>query len=146
VQLKGHPIEILMAEDNPADVRLTREALRDAKLVNTLTVVPDGEEALAYLRREGKYARAPRPDLILLDWNMPRKSGKETLQEIKADLVLRRIPVVVLTSSQADEDIIKAYELHANCYVTKPVGLEQFIAAVQSIQEFWFTIVKLPEE
>ncbi len=146
MQLKGHPIEILMAEDNPADVRLTREALRDAKLVNTLTVVPDGEEALAYLRREGKYARAPRPDLILLDWNMPRKSGKETLQEIKADLVLRRIPVVVLTSSQADEDIIKAYELHANCYVTKPVGLEQFIAAVQSIQEFWFTIVKLPEE
>lgn len=144
--MRGQPIEILMAEDNPADVRLTREALRDAKLSNNLTVVPDGEEALAYLRREGKYARAPRPDMILLDWNMPKKNGKEVLQEIKADPSLRRIPVVVLTTSQADEDIVKAYELHANCYVTKPVGLEQFITAVHSIQDFWFTIVKLPEE
>ncbi len=144
--MKGHPIEILMAEDNPGDVRLTREALRDAKLHNNLTVVPDGVEALAYLRREGKYARAVRPDMILLDWNMPRKSGREVLEEVKADPALRRIPVVVLTSSQADEDIVKAYELHANCYVTKPVGLDQFIAAVQSIQDFWFTIVRLPEE
>lgn len=144
--MTGRPIEILMVEDNPGDVRLTREALRDAKLHNTLSVVPDGEEAMNYLRRVGKYARAPRPDMILLDWNLPRKCGREVLIELKADPALKSIPVVVLTASQADEDIVKAHELQASCYVTKPVAFDQFITAVRSIEDFWFTIVKLPEE
>lgn len=140
------PIEVLLVEDNPGDVRLTREALRDGKMHNNLSVVPDGVEALAFLRRQGKYADAPRPDLILLDLNLPKKDGREVLQDIKADPALQRIPVVVLTSSEAERDIAQAYALHANCYITKPVDLDQFITVVKSIEDFWFTIVKLPPE
>jgi two-component system, chemotaxis family, response regulator Rcp1 len=140
------PIEVLLVEDNPGDVRLTREALRDGKVHNNLSVVPDGVEALAFLRREGKYADAPRPDVILLDLNLPKKDGREVLEDIKADPALQRIPVVVLTSSEAERDIAQAYALHANCYITKPVDLDQFITVVKSIEDFWFTIVKLPPE
>ena len=142
----GRPVEILLVEDNPGDVRLTREALREGKVRNNLAVAVDGVEAIAYLRKEGEYADAVRPDLILLDLNLPRKDGREVLKEIKADPALRNIPVVVLTSSQAEEDIVRAYDLHANCYVTKPVDLDQFIRVVESIADFWFTIVKLPPE
>lgn len=138
------PIEILLAEDSPADVRLTREALKNAKVRNNLYTVRDGVEAMAFLRREGEFKNMPRPDLVLLDLNMPRKDGREVLKEIKEDPDLRRIPVVVLTVSQAEEDIIKSYNLHANCYVTKPVGLNQFLDAVRSIEGFWLTVVKLP--
>jgi CheY-like chemotaxis protein len=140
------PIEVLLVEDNPGDVRLTREALRDGKVHNNLSVAPDGVEALAFLRREGKYADAPRPDVILLDLNLPKKDGREVLEEVKADPSLRNIPVVILTSSDAERDIAQAYALHANCYVTKPVDLDQFIHVVKSIEDFWFTIVKLPPE
>ncbi len=140
----GRPISILLVEDNPGDVRLTREALRESKLHNDLSVVGDGVEALAYLRREGKYANAKHPDIILLDLNLPRKDGREVLAEVKADPALMHIPIVVLTSSQAEQDIVRAYNLHANCYVTKPVDLEQFIDVVKSVQDFWFVIVKLP--
>ena len=140
------PIEILLVEDNPGDVRLTEEALRQGKVRNNLNVAADGVEAVAFLRRQGRYARAPRPDLILLDLNLPRKDGREVLAEIKADVGLRKIPVVVLTTSQAEEDVLKAYGLNANCYVTKPVGLEQFVAVVNSIEDFWLTIVKLPKD
>ncbi|MEO8553820.1 MAG: response regulator [Kofleriaceae bacterium] len=140
--MKPSPIEILLVEDNPADVRLTQEALREGKVKNNLSVARDGEEALAFLRREG----APRPDLILLDLNLPRRDGREVLKEIKADPDLRRIPVVVLTTSSAEVDILKSYELHANCYITKPVDLEQFITVVKSIDDFWLTIVKLPSD
>src|SRR6185503_6916726 len=129
----GKPVEILLVEDNPGDVRLAVEALRDAKVHNNLTSVTDGEEALEYLRREGKYGEAPRPDLILLDLNLPRKDGREVLSEIKQDPTLKRIPVVVLTTSQAEEDILKAYNLSANCYISKPVDLDQFIKVVRSI-------------
>jgi len=142
----SRPVEILLVEDNPGDVRLTREALREAKVRNNLSVAPDGVEALAYLRKEGQYADAVRPDLILLDLNLPRKDGREVLEEVKADPALRHIPVVVLTSSQAEQDILRAYDLHANCYVTKPVDLDQFITVVKSIEDFWFTIVKLPPD
>ena len=142
----GRPVEILLVEDNPGDVRLTREALREGKVRNNLSVAADGVEAIAYLRKEGEYADAVRPDLILLDLNLPRKDGREVLKEIKADPALRHIPVVVLTSSQAEEDIVRAYDLHANCYVTKPVDLDQFIRVVESIEDFWFSIVKLPPE
>ena len=142
----SRPVEILLVEDNPGDVRLTREALREGKVRNNLHVAPDGVEAIAFLRREGEYAGAVRPDLILLDLNLPRKDGREVLEEIKADRSLRNIPVVVLTSSQAEQDIVRAYDLHANCYVTKPVDLDQFINVVKSIEDFWFTIVKLPPE
>jgi chemotaxis family two-component system response regulator Rcp1 len=142
----SEPIEVLLVEDNPGDVRLTREALRDGKVHNNLSVAPDGVEALAFLRRQGKYADAPRPDVILLDLNLPKKDGREVLQEIKADPSLARIPVVILTSSEAERDIARAYELHANCYVTKPVDLDQFIHVVKSIEDFWFSIVKLPPE
>ncbi|MBX6771275.1 MAG: response regulator [Chloroflexi bacterium] len=138
------PVEILLIEDNPGDVRLTIEALRDGKVRNHLNVVTDGVEALLYLRRQGRYAAAPRPDLILLDLNLPRKDGREVLAEIKADPHLRSIPVVILTTSQADQDILKSYELNANCYITKPVDLDQFIAVVRSIEDFWFTVVTLP--
>ena len=138
------PIEILLVEDNPGDVRLSIEVLRDAKVHNHLTAVGDGVEALSFLRREGIYADAPHPDLILLDLNLPKKDGREVLAEIKADDHLKRIPVVVLTTSQSEEDILKAYELHANCYISKPVNLDQFIKVVQSIEAFWLTIVKLP--
>jgi CheY-like chemotaxis protein len=139
------PIEILLVEDSPGDVRLTRECLKDAKVGNTLHVVNDGVEALAFLRRQGKYASAARPDLILLDLNLPKKDGREVLAEIKADEDLRRIPVVVLTISKSEEDVLKTYELHANCYIVKPIDLNQFIGVVKSIEEFWLTIVKLPD-
>lgn len=139
-------IEVLLVEDNPGDVRLTREALKEGKVRNNLSVVQDGVEALAFLRREGQYATAPRPDVILLDLNLPRKDGREVLEEVKADPALRAIPVVILTSSDAERDIVQAYALHANCYITKPVDLDQFITVVKSIEDFWFTIVKLPPE
>ncbi len=141
-----HGIEILLVEDNPGDVRLTREALKDGKIVNNLHVAEDGVEALAYLRREGEYSDAVRPELILLDLNLPKKDGREVLAEIKADKDLRRIPVVILTSSAAEQDIVKSYNLHANCYVTKPVDLDQFINVVKSIEYFWLTVVRLPPE
>jgi CheY-like chemotaxis protein len=139
-------VEILLVEDNLADARLTVEAMKEAKVRNRLSHVHDGDEALAFLRREGPFADAPRPDLILLDLNMPRKDGREVLAAVKADPGLKRIPIVVLTSSGAEEDILKAYNLNANCYVTKPVDLDQFLKVVQAIEEFWLTIVKLPAE
>jgi two-component system, chemotaxis family, response regulator Rcp1 len=142
----SNAIEVLLVEDNPGDVRLTREALRDGKVCNNLAVAKDGEEALAYLRREGPFADAPRPDVILLDLNLPRKDGREVLEAIKADAALRTIPVVILTSSEAERDIARAYELNANCYITKPVDLDQFITVVKAIEDFWFTVVKLPAE
>jgi CheY-like chemotaxis protein len=137
-------IEILLVEDNPGDADLAREALQTGKVRNTLHVVSDGEAAMAFLRRQGKYADAPRPDLVLLDLNLPKKDGREVLAEVKADEDLKRIPVVILTISKAEEDILKTYNLHANCYITKPIDLNQFIRVVQAIEEFWFTIVKLP--
>jgi two-component system, chemotaxis family, response regulator Rcp1 len=140
----GKPIEILIIEDNPGDVRLTQEALRDAKVRNRMSVAKDGVEALAFLRREGKYASAPHPDLILLDLNLPRKDGREVLADIKTDLDLRRIPVVILTTSRDEHDVLGAYDSYANCYIVKPVDLEQFIAVVKSIEDFWFQIVRLP--
>jgi CheY-like chemotaxis protein len=142
----GRPVEILLVEDNPGDVGLTRETLKDSKLLNHMTVVGDGVEAMALLRREGKYADTIRPDLILLDLNLPKKDGREVLKEIKTDEQLRRIPVVVLTTSSAEQDILKTYDLHANCYITKPLNLDQFSAVVKAIEEFWFTIVKLPPQ
>jgi chemotaxis family two-component system response regulator Rcp1 len=142
----ARPIEILLVEDNPGDARLTREALRAGKIHTRLNLVTDGEEALRYLRRQEPYAAAARPDLILLDLNLPVKSGREVLAEIKTDEELRRIPVVVLTSSSAEQDIVESYNLSANCYVCKPVGLDQFMKVVQSIEDFWLTIVKLPRE
>lgn len=137
-------IEILLVEDNPGDVRLTREALKDSKINNNLNVVEDGVEALAFLRREGDYSEAPRPDIILLDLNLPRKDGREVLAEIKADDSLKRIPVVVLTTSDDERDILATYNLHANCYITKPVDLPRFVTIVKNIENFWFSIVKLP--
>ncbi len=139
-------IEILLVEDNPADVRLTREALLEGKVLNRLNVVGDGVEALDYLFRRGKYEAATRPDLILLDLNLPKRDGREVLGEIKQDPGLKRIPVVVLTTSQAEEDIFKSYNLHANCYIAKPVDFERFIQVVKSIDHFWLTVVKLPVE
>jgi CheY-like chemotaxis protein len=143
-----HPVagavEVLLVEDDPGDVLMTREAFEDNKVRNTLHVVSDGVEAVAFLRREGKYADAPRPDLILLDLNLPRKDGREVLEEIKADEDLRRIPVVVLTTSEAEEDVLRSYHLHANAYVTKPVDFEQFINVVRHIDEFFVSVVKLP--
>ncbi|MFA4901125.1 MAG: response regulator [Desulfobaccales bacterium] len=138
------PIEILMVEDNPGDVRLTVEALKEAKVRNNFHTVEDGVEAMAYLRRQGPYAEAPRPDLVLLDLNLPKKNGREVLAEIKEDPELRRIPVVILTVSQAEQDILKSYNLHANCYITKPVDLDQFLEVVKSIENFWLTVVMLP--
>jgi CheY-like chemotaxis protein len=139
------PIEVLLVEDNPGDVRLTKEGLKEAKVINHLTVLKDGVEALAYLRREGQHAKAARPHLILLDLNLPKKDGREVLAEIKADEHLKRIPVVVLTTSQDEQDVLKSYNLHANCYITKPVDLEQFIGVVKSIEDFWLGIVVLPK-
>ncbi len=138
------PIVILMVEDNPGDVRLTVEALKEGKVRNILHTVEDGEEALNFLRRQGTYSKAPRPDLILLDLNLPKKNGREVLAEIKEDPDLRRIPVVILTVSRAEQDILKTYDLHANCYISKPVDLEQFLTVVRSIENFWLTVVKLP--
>ena len=140
----GRVIDILLVEDNEGDARLTQEALRDGKFRNALHHVWDGEEAMAFLRRSGKYAAAPRPDLILLDLNLPRMNGREVLVEIKADDSFRRIPVVILTTSSAEQDILSSYNLHANCYITKPVTMVEFIKAVTAIQEFWLTVVKLP--
>lgn len=140
----AHPVDILLVEDNPGDVRLTRELLKESKIHNNLTVVDNGEDALLFLRREAKYRNATLPDLILLDLNLPRKNGSEVLASIKKDPELKRIPVVVLTSSKAEEDVVKTYDLHANCYISKPVGLEQFAAVVKAIDDFWLTIVKLP--
>lgn len=140
------PIEILLVEDNAADVRLTKEALKEGKVSNNLTVARDGEEALEILRKKGPYAGAARPDLILLDLNLPRKDGREVLATLKADPSLKHIPVVVLTTSSAEVDILKSYQLHANCYITKPVDLEQFVSVIRSIDEFWLTVVKLPSE
>ena len=142
----GRHAEFLLIEDNPGDVRLTREALMESKLRNNLNVVSDGIEALAFLRRQGQYNDAPRPDVILLDLNLPKKDGREVLAEIKSDPDLKRIPVVIVSSSEAEADILKSYDLHVNCYVTKPVNLDQFIKVVQSIESFWLTIVKLPSE
>jgi CheY-like chemotaxis protein len=138
------PIEILLVEDSAGDVRLTKEALRDAKVQNNLHVVLDGVEATAFVRREGKYANAPRPDLILLDLNLPKKSGRDVLEELKSDASLKTIPVVILTTSSAEEDILRSYELHANCYITKPVDLDQFLKVIRAIDNFWLAIVKLP--
>ena len=140
------PIEILLVEDSPADILITREAFQDARLTNAIHVVEDGVQALEFLHREGSYASAPRPDLILLDLNLPRKNGREVLAEIKENPEFKSIPVVILTTSNADEDILKAYDLHANCYVVKPVGFDNFLKAVQSIENFWFSVVKLPPE
>ncbi len=144
IEEDGRPAEFLLVEDNPGDVRLTREALNESKLRNNLSVVGDGVEALAFLRRAGQYANVPRPDIILLDLNLPRKGGREVLAEIKADPSLKRIPVVIITSSEAEQDVLASYDLHVNCYVTKPVDLEQFMKVVRSIETFWLTIVKLP--
>jgi CheY-like chemotaxis protein len=144
VQLAGEPIEILLVEDNLGDIRLTEEALRDAKLRNRLHIARDGVDAMEFLRNPGE--QQPRPHLILLDLNLPRKDGREVLQELKGDTDLRRIPVVVLTTSSSDDDIANSYDLHANCYVTKPVDLDQFVHAVRSVEEFWFSIVNLPAQ
>jgi CheY-like chemotaxis protein len=140
----GRPIEILLVEDSPSDTELTREALRDAKVRNHLTVVEDGVQAMNLLRHQGPYVGAPRPDLIMLDLNLPRKDGREVLAEIKEDPDLKAIPVVVLTTSQAEQDILRAYNLHANCYITKPVDFDQFLEAVRSIETFWLLVVRLP--
>ena len=144
--MNGRPVEILLVEDNPGDVRLTIEALRESKVVNNLSVARDGVEALAYLRREGDFANTVRPDLILLDLNLPRKDGREVLAEIKADPKLHTIPIVVLTTSRAEQDVLRSYELQANCFITKPVDLEQFITIVKSIENFWLSVVTLPTE
>ena len=138
------PVEILLVEDNPGDVRLTKEALKEGKVYNNLHWARDGVEALEFLKREGKHAKAPRPDIILLDLNLPKKDGREVLAVIKGEPELKHIPVVVLTTSKAEEDVLRSYELHANCYVTKPVDLEKFIQVVQSIDRVWLTVVTLP--
>ena len=141
---RNGPIEILLVEDNPGVVRLTKEALKEGKVYSNLHTVKDGVEAMEFLRRQGKYKDAPRPDIILLDLNLPRKDGREVLEEIKSDELLKRIPVVVLTTSKAEEDVLRTYNLHANCYVTKPVDLEKFMVVVKSIDVFWLTVVTLP--
>jgi two-component system, chemotaxis family, response regulator Rcp1 len=138
--------EILLVEDSPADILIAREAFTEFKITNTLHVVEDGVEAMTYLRQEGKYASAPRPDLILLDLNLPRKNGREVLIEIKADSNLRSIPVVILTTSHAEQDVLQAYDQYANCYIVKPVGFDNFIEAMKSVRQFWFSVVTLPPE
>jgi two-component system, chemotaxis family, response regulator Rcp1 len=143
-KIENRPIDILLVEDNPADVRLTREALKDAKVLNEIHVARDGVEAMQFVHREGSFKNAPMPDLILLDLNLPRKDGREVLADIKQDPKLCHIPVVVLTTSKADEDIVKTYNLHANAYITKPVDLNRFVEIMHALEEFWFTIVKLP--
>jgi CheY-like chemotaxis protein len=145
-EVRERPIEILLVEDNPGDVRLTQEALREGKVWNSLSVVNDGVAAIKFLRREESYGSAPRPDIVLLDLNLPKKDGRQVLEEIKLDPDLRRIPVVILTTSKAEEDVLRSYNLHANCYITKPVDLEQFMGVVASIEDFWLCIVKLPLE
>lgn len=138
------PVEILLVEDNPGDVRLTMEALKEGRLLNHVSVAEDGVEALAFLRQKGKYANEARPDLILLDLNLPKKDGREVLAEIKEDPELRHIPVVVLTTSTAEQDVLRTYDLHANCYISKPVDFDQFIQVVKSVGDFWFSVVILP--
>ncbi len=145
-ETRGRPVDILLVEDNPGDVRLTQEALKEGKVLNNLHIARDGVEAMAFLRRQDKYADAVRPDLILLDLNLPKKDGREVLAEIKTDEGLKRIPVVILTTSEADEDILKTYDYHANCYITKPMDLNQLINVVKSIEDFWLSLVKLPPE
>ncbi len=142
----GRPIEILLVEDSPSDTDLTVEALASAKVTNRLSIVEDGVQAMEFLRREGQYAQAPRPDLILLDLNLPRKDGREVLEEIRADENLTAIPVVVLTTSEAEQDVLRAYALHANCYITKPVNFPQFLEVIEAIEGFWLSVVKLPAE
>jgi two-component system, chemotaxis family, response regulator Rcp1 len=144
--MNSRTIEILLVEDNPGDVRLTLEAFKEGKVLNSIKVIHDGVEALAYLRREGRYMNAPQPDLILLDLNLPKKDGREVLAEIKSDEHLRQIPVVVLTTSTAEEDVARAYSSHANCYITKPVELDNFLRVVQSIESFWLSLVRLPSQ
>ena len=139
------PVEILLVEDNPADVRLTREALRRGRVANTLHVVDDGDKALAFLRREGEYAGAPRPGLVLLDLNLPGLDGRDVLAEVKSDPELRRLPIIVLTTSSAERDIARSYDLGANCFVSKPVALEEFLGVVRSFDAFWLTVVSLPD-
>ena len=138
------PIEILLVEDNPADVRLTQEAFKESRVATRLHVVQDGVEAVAYLRRQGHYGTAARPDLVLLDLNLPKKDGRGVLADIKADESLRRIPVVILTTSESEQDIFRTYDLHANCFITKPVDFAEFMRVIRSIEDFWLTIVKLP--
>ena len=142
----ARPIEILLVEDNPGDADLAKEALSESKLNNHLYVVDDGEKAIDFLHKTGEYQNMPRPDLIILDLNLPKKNGKEVLEEIKTDDRLKRIPVVILTTSRAEEDILKTYNLHANCYITKPIDLDQFLHVVQSIKNFWLSIVVLPND
>jgi two-component system, chemotaxis family, response regulator Rcp1 len=140
------PVQILIVEDNPADARLVREVMRDSKVLTEIHWVPDGVEALAFLRAQGKYADAPRPNLIFLDLNMPRKDGREVLSEVKSDESLKRIPIVVMTSSQAEEDVARAYDQHANCYVRKPIDFDQFHSVVKTLENFWFATVELPNQ
>ena len=146
IETGAGPLEVLLVEDSPGDVRLTREAFRDAKVHIKLHVASDGTKAMAFLKREGEYADAPRPDLILLDLNLPKKDGRQVLEEIKESLLLKSIPVVILTTSSSEADILRSYMLHANCYITKPVGLEGFLKVVRSIDNFWLSVVKLPRE
>lgn len=141
---RAEPIEILLVEDNPGDARLAQEALRDSKILNNLHLVKDGVEAMEFLRCQGRYRAAVRPDIILLDLNMPKKDGREVLAELKEDEDLRRIPVVIMTTSSAETDVINAYDLHANCFITKPIDLDQFMAIVQQIESFWLNVVRLP--
>lgn len=143
---RGRPVQILLVEDNPVDVMVTKEAFGEGKVANRLSTVTDGVEALAFLRREGTYSSAPRPDLILLDLNLPRKDGRELLAEIKQDRNLKHIPVIVLSTSQDERDIRKSYELHANCFLTKPVSLNDFVAVVEAIESFWFQLAILPPD
>ncbi len=143
-RIDASAVDILLVEDNPGDVRLTKEALKDAKVLNEIYVAKDGVEAMEFLNKKGKFAEAPTPDMILLDLNLPRKDGREVLAEVKKDPKLKHIPVIVLTTSKADEDIIKTYNLHANAYITKPVDLNRFVEIIHALEEFWFTIVKLP--
>jgi chemotaxis family two-component system response regulator Rcp1 len=142
----GKPIDILLVEDNPGDARLALESLKESKIRNTIHWVQDGLEAMKFMHRQGNYENAPRPDLILLDLNMPKMDGREVLAEIKSDDDLKRIPVVIFTISKAEEDILKTYDLHANCYITKPLDLNRFLKVIQSIEDYWLTIVRLPKE
>jgi chemotaxis family two-component system response regulator Rcp1 len=141
----GKPIDILLIEDNPGDIRLTMEAFKEGKFYNNLYVAKDGEDAIHFLRRKGKYSNVPKPDLILLDLNLPKKDGRQVLKEIKSDHELKRIPVIILTISKTEQDILQTNDLHANCYINKPVDVEEFITIIRSIENFWISIVKLPE-
>jgi two-component system, chemotaxis family, response regulator Rcp1 len=143
---KAKPIEILLVEDSRMDIKLTQEALQDAKIHNRLHVVMDGDKALDFLYKRGEYVNAPRPDIILLDLNLPRRDGREVLADIKQNPALRRIPVVILTTSQADEDILRSYDLHVNCYITKPVDMHEFLDKIRSLGNFWLSVVSLPQE